>query len=36
MRADARRTLAELRHRVETGHPHPAKTAAPAGGRART
>ena len=28
MRADTRRVLAELRHRVETGRPHPAKLAA--------
>jgi len=27
MRADTRRTLAELRHRVETGRPHSAKLA---------
>jgi hypothetical protein len=35
MRAGTRRTLAELRHRIETGHPHPAKAAALAGGKAR-
>ena len=34
MRADTRRVLAELRHRVETGHPHPAKAAALGGGEA--
>ena len=28
MRADTRRVLAEFRHRVETGHPHPVKLAA--------
>ena len=28
MRADTRRVLAELRHRIETGQPHPAKAAA--------
>jgi hypothetical protein len=27
MRADTRRALADLRHRVETGRPHPAKLA---------
>jgi hypothetical protein len=27
MRADTRRVLADLRHRVETGRPHPAKVA---------
>ena len=27
LRADARRTLAELRHRIETGGPHPRKLA---------
>lgn len=31
MRADTRQTLAELRYRVETGHPHPATAAAPTG-----
>ena len=31
MRADTRQALAELRYRVETGHPHPAAAAAPAG-----
>lgn len=34
MRADTGRVLAELRHLVETGAPHPGKLAAPAGGRA--
>lgn len=28
MRADTRRTLAELKHRIETGRPHPGKVAA--------
>ena len=35
MRADIRRVLAELRHRVEAGHPHPAKVAAPDGANER-
>ncbi len=35
MRADTRRVLAELRHRVETGQPHPAKAAALAGSQGR-
>jgi hypothetical protein len=35
VRADTRRALAELRHRVETGHPHPAKVAAPADAKVR-
>lgn len=35
MRADTRRTLAELRHRVETGRPHPAKTAVVPGNKVR-
>jgi hypothetical protein len=35
MRADSRRVLAELRHRVETGRPHPAKAAALAAETAR-
>ena len=35
MHADTRRVLAELRHRVETGQPHPAKAAAQADGTAR-
>jgi hypothetical protein len=34
MRADGRRVLAELRHRVETGRPRPAKAAAHADGTA--
>lgn len=36
MRGDTERVLAELRHRVETGHAHPAKGAAPDGGRVRS
>jgi len=36
MRADTRRSLAELRHRVETGRPPPSKITASAGGTART
>jgi hypothetical protein len=35
MRADTRQVLAELRHLVETGRPHPAKAAALAGETAR-
>jgi len=35
MHADTRRVLAELRHRVETGQPHPAKAAAQTDGTAR-
>jgi hypothetical protein len=35
MRADTRRVLAELRHRVETGRPHPVKAAALADKKAR-
>jgi hypothetical protein len=31
MRTDTRRTLAELRQRVETGQPNPVKAAAPTG-----
>ncbi len=36
MRADTRRVLAEFRHRVETGHPHPVKLAALASEGARS
>ncbi len=35
MRADTRRALAELRHRIETGRPHPAKAAALGGEQVR-
>lgn len=35
-RADTRRVLAELRHRVETGRPHPVKAAALADGKAQS
>ncbi len=35
MRADTRQALAELRHRIETGRPHPAKAAALAGEQVR-
>ncbi len=35
MRADTRRALAELRHRVETGRPHSVKTAMLAGRKVR-